>query len=354
MRIAGLLRAGTVGVLCLAASSARAGKNDLALLNLCTPVSTFVGAQIPECPWVSRQAGTGLIQSVAPDAAGEVGFRSLMSELGAILAPRVLVPAETLGFSGFQVSGDVAITRISNDKPYWRGLEGVSPLNPTATRPDEWLGTVGVFLRKGLWFPLPAFELGGGVVHLLDSRLVAFQGYAKFALHEGFHDWPLPSFAVRGGLSHLTGTDQVRLTIPSVDLLLSKGFGVLKTVRLEPYAGYSFLFIRARSGRIDATPFCDAYAVRTSSAGQPLGDNCSESQRGTGNDLLANFEFPAQDTISRQRLFAGAKLKLGALFLTVQYELFPPGRSRDQRKANSAKDSSGRQESFSVAAGFDY
>ena len=39
--------------------------------------------------------------------------------------------------------------------------------------------------------------------------MYAIQGYAKFALQEGFHDWVLPSFAVRGSASQLLGTGQV-------------------------------------------------------------------------------------------------------------------------------------------------
>jgi len=63
---------------------------------------------------------------------------------------------------------------------------------------------------------------------------LAWQSYAKFAIHEGFHDWPVPSFAVRGAVSYLTGTNQVGMTVTSLDLLISKRFGLLKTARLEP------------------------------------------------------------------------------------------------------------------------
>jgi len=81
--------------------------------------------------------------------------------------------------------------------------------------------------------PVPTIELGFGAVHLLDSHS-CLQSYAKFAIHEGFHDWPVPSFAVRGAVSYLTGTNQVGMTVTSLDLLISKRFGLLKTARLEP------------------------------------------------------------------------------------------------------------------------
>ncbi len=357
-RVRGVL-AGALAVLAplAVAAPAHAGKNDLSLLNLCeqrSPAPGLLNGPVPECTWVKRQAGTGRIQSVSFDAGAEGRFRSLMSELGVVMAPRLSVPADTLGFSGFQVSAEVGTTRISRDEAFWNGVEGVSSQNTSASRPPQWLTTVGVFIRKGIWLPLPAFEVGTGVMHLLESQLVAWQGYAKFALHEGFHDWPIPSFAVRGSVSHLTGTDQARMTIGAVDLLLSKQFGVAGTVRLEPFAGWSSLFIHARSGVIDATPSCDAFATRSAAVGQMLGDYCAEAQRGTGNDLAANFTFPDQDVITRNRFFGGVKVKFAAAFLTAQYELTPGGRSRDEQKPNGAIDSSGTQTGVSLAGGFDF
>jgi hypothetical protein len=333
-----------------------AGKLDPDLLHLCTPHTPgkgILGGLVPECSWVRRGA-TGQVQSVAFDVEGESRFRSLMSELGVTLAPRLLVPAQTLGLAGFQISAEVGTTRISRSQPFWNGVSGVQPENPSSVRPDEWLTTVGVFARKGLWLPLPAVELGVGVVHLLDSHLLSWQGYAKLALHEGYSDWPLPALAVRGSGAYVTGSDQVRMKIAALDVILSKGFGVLKTFRLEPFGGWSFLFIHARSGLIDATPSCDAYLVRTAGVGQALGDYCAEGQRGTSNDALANFAFPDQEAITRHRFFGGAKLKFAAVFAALQYEIVPAGRSRDENKANGARDGSGRQEGVSLSAGFDF
>jgi hypothetical protein len=334
-----------------------AGPNDLNLLNLCSPATPARGTlngPVPECRWVRRQPN-GVIDGVSfGDDDAEVRYRSLISELGVVMAPRLVVPADTLGISGFQVSGEIGSTQISRDQPFWNGVQGVSPDNPSSTRPDAWLTTVGVFVRKGLWLPLPAVEVGAGMVHLLESRMLAWQGYAKLALHEGFHDWPLPSLAVRGSASMITGTDQVRMSVLGVDLILSKGFGILKTARLEPFGGASFLFIKARGNPIDATPSCDAYRVQAAAPGEALGDYCANAQRGTANDYAATFSFPDQDTIKRNRLFGGAKLTFATVFVSAQYEFVPAGRSRDERRANGAKDGSGKQKSLSMSAGFDF
>src|SRR4051812_32322647 len=72
---------------------AHAGKHDLNLLNLCSQSPPPVGrlnGQVPECQWVQRAPG-GLITQVAIPADAEERFRSLMSELGVALAPRLLV-----------------------------------------------------------------------------------------------------------------------------------------------------------------------------------------------------------------------------------------------------------------------
>jgi hypothetical protein len=338
------------------ASPAYAGGHDLALLNLCpqhTAAPGTLNAMVPECSWVQRQPG-GLIDAVALDADAESRFRSLMSELGVVMAPRLMVPAETLGYAGFQVAGEVGLTSISSGEPFWNGVQGVSPANPRSTRPDDLATTVGVYLRKGLWIPLPAFEAGLGVMHLLDSQMLSWQGYLKLALHEGFQDWPLPALAVRGSAAYVTGTDQVRMMITGADVILSKGYGLLKTSRLELFGGWSFLFIKAKSGLLDATPSCDAAFVHLAGPGQVLGDYCADSQRGTRNDLVANFVFPSQSAITRHRFFGGAKLKFAAMFLAAQYEYVPAGRSHDDNRANGARDGSNRQQGFSLGAGFDF
>ena len=180
-----------------------------------------------------------------------------MSELGVAIAPRLQTPADTLGYAGFQFSAELGVTKISSGKVYWNGVEAATG-NPTGGRPDSYLTTVGGFVRKGMWLPLPAFEFGAGALNIVGSRMYVVQGYAKIALQEGFHGWALPSLAVRGSVSQLLGTDQVDLDVFGVDVLLSKAFGIAGTARLEPFVGWNLLFIDAQSGVIDGRPRCDA------------------------------------------------------------------------------------------------
>jgi hypothetical protein len=328
---------------------ARADKNDLNLLNLC-PRSAG-----GDCSWVTGGGGQPKSVTLDPEAASR--YRSLMSELGVVMAPRLMTPADTLGYAGFQFSAELGLTSINPSRliagqSYWNGIEGVHPDNVNAVRPAGTLATVGGFVRKGLWLPVPALEFGLGAVSLLNSHMYAIQGYAKFALQEGFHDWVLPSFAVRGAASQLLGTSQVTMTIYGVDLVVSKAVSLGGTARLEPYLGWNVLFIDARSGVIDATPTCDAYAQQAAAPGADAPGKCDAADNGTWNDLGANFTFPSQSIITRYRWSFGAKLKLSVLFLTAELDYVQHGTSHDS--SADASDASGSQLSGSFSAGFDF
>lgn len=334
------------------AGAARADQNDLRLLNLCDFSSG-------SCPWVDQSGATTAV-AFGADTQATSRYRSLMSELGVVMAPRLQTPADTLGFAGFQVSAEIGTTQINRDKPFWNGVQGVNPTN-TRARPDGWLTTVGLFVRKGMWLPIPALEWGVGAVNLLQSGLWAVQGTVKLALQEGFHDWPLPSLAVRGGFSQVVGTDQVNMTIGSVDVVISKAFGLAGTFRVEPFAGWNLLLIDARSGVIDGTPGCDAVALqqtkRSDAAGLAmLPSACPVAQAESWGDLGANFTFPRQDLITRNRLYAGAKVRLASVFFAAQGAVAPAGKSIDGKSAAgvSARDQSGPQKSFTLSLGLDF
>jgi hypothetical protein len=357
-RLPHLWTAGVIGAALAAgwAAPARAGKNDLRLLNLCPRQSvTIDGAPQQECSWFQRDA-SGLITGPArPDADGQSAYRSLMSELGVVVAPRLMTPADTLGYAGFQFSAELGVTKINNNNRYWDGVQAVDPANRMASRPDAYITTVGGYVRKGLWLPLPAFEFGAGALKIVDSNMYAIQGYAKFALQEGFHGWALPSFAVRGSVSQLLGTDQVDLTVWGIDVLASKAFSIGGTARIEPFLGWNILFIDARSGVIDGTPGCDAFAVNSLPAGSAApSPQCASAQSGSWNDLQANFVFPAQDIITRQRWFGGFKLKLSVVFLAAELDIVPRGSSHDATQPEGAADLSGTQETYSLSGGFDF
>ncbi len=302
------------------ASTAAADSNDLVLSRLGTRITDANGN-------VTSVIGQNL------------EFRSLASQLGVVLAPSVLTPADSIGFSGFELTVDYARTSIDAGADYWRALEGRAP---------AMMNTVGFFVRKGMWFPVPSFEVGGGAVHLVDSHTWTGQFYAKVALHEGYHDLPIPSLAVRGAVSRMMNQRELDLTVASVDLEISKHVGVGGTWRFDPFAGWNMLMIIPHSQVIDPTPNID-----------PL-------TPGNDADGLLNFVFKDQDTIYRQRLFVGAKLQYYVFQLTIEGQLALAGTSIDDAgsgvmctpmsttTACDAKDTAKAQRTFSMSAGFDF
>lgn len=313
-----------------AAAPARAGDNDLVLARLGEVVEDGGGMPV--------------------DAVGDsAAFRSLASELGVVLAPRLAQPADTLGFGGFQFTADVALTRVHTDRPYWRALAGSpAPTDPSAAHGGDFMTTIGLFARKGIWLPAPSFEIGMGAVHLAGSSMWAGQLYAKLALVEGYHGLLLPSVALRGGASRMMGSEQLDLTVASIDLSISKEVGIAGTFNAAPYIGWDWLIVIPRSEVIDKTPHIDSVV-------EPA-------------DAAMDFAFVDQDDITRHRLFGGVLLRYHVFTLGLEAALALAGSSVDDRSGSDmdcadaagpttdcdAKDQAGRQASFTLTAGFDF
>jgi hypothetical protein len=332
LAIAGVGLIGGATALAAQAAPARAGGNDLVMSRLGDIKLDGLGQPI--------------------DVIGRnLDYRSLASELGVVMAPRLLTPSDTLGFGGFQFAVDMQATSITNDADYWRALE--SSQNPGGTGVDHGesiMPTVGFFVRKGIWLPMPSFEVGLGAVHLLDSEMWAAQGYVKFAMHEGFHDFPLPSVAVRGGGSRVMGTDQIDLSVGSLDISVSKDLGYQGTITVSPYGGWNVLWIVPRSEVIDKTPGIDT--------------------RADPSDINMNFAFKDQQTITRHRFFGGFKLQYYVFQLTFEAMIALPGSSVDDRSGTDmdcadidptrpttscdSTDQSGTQETYTVSVGLDF
>jgi hypothetical protein len=329
--LAAALLLGLGGSLCLPRPAA-ADQNDLVMSRLATRITD----------------DTGRVLAVVGQ---NLEFRELASQLGVVLAPHLLTPADTLGFAGFQFDADVSQTTIDSIQPYWRVLAGTrdpSGMNRIAHGAGV-LRTVGMFAHKGLWLPAPSFELGAGAVHLVDSRIWAAQLYGKLAVHEGYHDLPIPSIAIRGGVSRMMNQRELDLTVASFDVTVSKHLGIGGTWRLDPFAGWDMLIIIPRSQVIDATPDVDPLAP------------------GNEMDVANNFVFKDQANITRQRFLVGAKLQYAILQITVEAQFALAGSSVDNRPGATApcqpsstttscdaKDAAASQTTVSLSAGFDF
>jgi len=316
------MRRGIVVALVMAtAGPAAADPNDVVLSRLATRITD----------------SSGNLTSVVGQ---NLEFRGLASQLGVVLAPHLLTPADTVGFGGFQFTVDSSSTTIDRSADYWKALEGPAPAT---------MQTIGFFARKGMWFPLPSFEVGAGAVHLVDSHNWTGQLYAKLALHEGYHDLPIPSLAVRGAVARMMNQRELDLTVASIDVVVSKHVGIGGTWRFDPFVGWDSLLIVPRSEVIDPTPNVDPLAM------------------GNQADSLNNFVFRDQDNILRNRIFVGAKFQYYVFQLTLEAQFAFAGSSVDDRAGTNmacmpgstttacdAKDPAAAQRTLAMSAGFDF
>ena len=314
------MRPGTAIALVMTLSThAWADSNDLVIARLSTPVT---------------------IGGTTTYVEDSLGFRELSSALGVVLAPDLLTPADTLGFDGFQITADYSSTSIDQSGAYWRALQGSAPSS---------MRTVGIFVRKGLWFPVPSFELGAGATHLESSSIWTGQLYAKLALHEGYHNLPLPSLAVRGAVSRMMQQSQLDLTVVSLDATISYHLGVGGTWRFDPFLGGAALLIIPRSEVVDPTPTVDPLAPGNQAA------------------MYNNFVFRNQSNIIRDRVIVGAKFQYYVFQFTLEAIYTLAGTSSDQRAgavgncmpmtttvACNAVDDTPAQTTFAGSVGFDF
>ncbi len=261
-------------------------------------------------------------QSSDPTLLEQSMYRSLISELSAVMALPVMDPADTTGYSGFHFSFDVAATTIrSGRNSYWSGYNQDATATSSQAGVRHVSGSIlpvaTIMLRKGIWLPLPplpSIELGLGASNLLQSNIYALNGYFKFALHEGYHDIPFPSIAARASVSRIAGAPQIDLTIITAEGVISKAFGVGGTFTLEPYVGAGALFSIARSQVIDTAPTVDLYRGPTNNSG------FSPTQA-----LAQKIVFPTQDTIIRWRVFGGINLHYAIVSITGYFSYFGVG-----------------------------
>jgi hypothetical protein len=297
-------------------SEARAGKYDIDLAPL---------AQINDDGTVTQD---------------NAAFRSLASEVGVLMAPKVVDPADSLGLSGFAVSADVSVNTLSGGEAFWQD---------TTRSPGNVAPTLQVMGRKGLW---PGIEVGAGATHLFDSRMWTIAGYGKLALHEGFHHLPIPSIALRGMFSRLLGAKDIDLTTVSVGASLSHVFGIGSTFNITPYAGYDALLVFARTGVLDATPGRDEFV-----------DGPLACDNGDPDCFVqAEFVFRKQDVILRHRPYVGMRFIFSVLRIGIEAMFVPGGGSSSDVPLPAAAgggtetvtDGSGFQQQYTVSFGLDF
>ena len=214
----------------LFASAARAGENDLQLWLLGHPDPL-------SCTGCDGKPGD-VPEPGNPFA--QARFHRLASTLGLAFAPPFQETAGTLGQSGFEVgvSSSEAFLRIPADA--W----------PTrASAPPKVLTLPTVTLRKGLGASL---ELGAAVSWLANSQMMALSAELRWALLDGFA--AAPDLALRVWGTRLLGAQELDLVAGGVDAQISKSFGVLGMMKLQPYLQGGVEMVNALSSVVDFKP----------------------------------------------------------------------------------------------------
>ncbi len=252
-------------------------------------------------------------------------FAKLVSQLGPAVAPLASHPARTTGFGGYRFGIQSAFTTIDSDAHYWKyGTQG--PPDESSGKasvsnidPDGMLQLYSLTLAKGFPFGV---ELSAGFGYLANTEIISGGGDVRIAAFEGFRESVpgfIPDLGVGGGVRTITGTSELKLTVASFDVEISKPIPIAGTVTLHPHLGYQLLWIFGDSGLIDLTPNTDpvqhcGYSGDNNPAtpdpdkggvydGQPV-CGASSSSADFNNNVVFN-----KIRLSRHRLNWGAQLR---------------------------------------------
>jgi hypothetical protein len=154
-------------------------------------------------------------------------FRDFSEDVGAAASYKGLVPAESMGITGFDVSIAAGATDLSNRGVLQKAAAGGNI--PSA------VPTVSLRAIKGLPFNV---DVGLSLTRLTGTGVQAVGGEVRWAFIEG--GTVTPAVAARLALSNLSGVDQLKLRTQSLDISTSKGFGPL-----TPYGGVGVVRVKA-------------------------------------------------------------------------------------------------------------
>jgi hypothetical protein len=270
----------------------------------------------------------------------DYAWKRLMAQLGAAVAPPVLEPAHSVGPGHFYIGVESWVTNIDSGQDYWRlGTRGddqsvTDGQNRFARDAYTWFRAN---VRKGLPY---GFELGAQAGHAMFTTYWVWGASVKWSLFEGFETGIgyLPDIAVRAAVHTLTGDAEFNLTVPSLDLIISKPFVLGNTVELTPIVAGQLLWIMADSEVVD------------------LG-------HGRNPDPDGHHVFP-QVRALRTRLVGGLQLRYMALTLTgsFAFDVVRPGDLEEDLVTHFGPmgerftdvDALPRQWTASVAVGFTY
>ncbi len=195
-------------------------------------------------------------------APAQADFASASKDVIAVTSYKALGPSEAGGVTGFSIGAYGSYTEVQN-KGAWQRLVGEDV---------DGVGLVGVSARKGLPFGI---DLGAMYSQVPGTDAKLYGGEVRWAPFPG--GVATPAVAFRGTYTKLTGEDDLKADAQTVDVSISKGF-----LFVTPYAGIGYVW-------------------------------------GTVNPS-DNFPTLSKVDVDEARFFAGARVSLGFLELTPEYE----------------------------------
>lgn len=156
-------------------------------------------------------------------------FRALSEDLSAAISFKPLIPAESMGITGFDIGVAVTGTRLA-DRDVWQKAAGGSA--PSATLP-----TAVLRVHKGLPFDI---DIGGSFASIPSAGVTALGGEVRWAVVPG--GTVTPAVALRASVSTVSGIDNMKMNTFGIDASVSKGFALL-----TPYAGIGTVFVRSKA-----------------------------------------------------------------------------------------------------------
>lgn len=145
-------------------------------------------------------------------------FRNVSEDLGSALSYKGLVPAESMGITGFDLGLEVTQTDLAKSAALWTTLTGDDISS---------LYVPKLHATKGL--PLD-IDIGAFYSAVPTTDIKFYGGELRWAFMPG--STTMPAIAVRGSMTKLTGVSQLALDTKGLDVSISKGFAMF-----TPYAG---------------------------------------------------------------------------------------------------------------------
>ncbi|GAB4413982.1 MAG: hypothetical protein OHK0054_03130 [Sideroxydans sp.] len=149
---------------------------------------------------------------------GQTAFRNVSEDLGSALSYKGLVPAESMGVTGFDLGLELTRTELAKSASLWNSLSGSDISN---------LYVPKLHVTKGL--PLD-IDVGAFFSAVPTTNIRLYGGELRWAFLPG--STAMPAVAVRGSLTKLSGVNQLSLDTKGLDVSISKGFAMF-----TPYAG---------------------------------------------------------------------------------------------------------------------